>query len=379
MYQKKIKETNEKRVLHFIYQNKNRSLSVAEISNQLNISFPTAKNIISNLLELSIIKTDLKSGNGSGRKAQNYILNKNFLFGVGVEVTSSHLKIALINEIGFIYKELIIKDKFLNERFIEKIDEAIEDFLSNIENNVKEKISGIGISIPGIVDKENNIVEITEKIRVSLDEIEKISEKFQIKILIDNAGNLCALGEKFLGIGAHYQNFICINLGTALTMSNFVEDSVSGNFFFKATRLNHLSINFEGIPCECGNFGCLGKYISKKVLIENFSKKFPQVKNLKNIFESDILKTDEGKEILENYLKFLAVGIKNIIFLYNPECLILSGEITKYKNVFEKELAEKIYSNNIFFKGQEILKYSNLERKNSLLGAALFPIVDKLF
>ena len=50
-----------------------------------------------------------------------------------------------------------------------------------------------------------------------------------------------------------------------------------------------------------------------------------------------------------------------------------------YKNNFKNELLEKIYNNNIFFKGKETIEFSNLEEKGIYLGAAMLPIIDELF
>ena len=115
MYQKKIKENNEKKVFHYIYQ-KRENLSIADISNDLNISFPTIKTIINKFLKDNIIKEDLKVGTGAGRKAQNYSLENNFVYSIGISVHLKELKIVLGNERGDIIKETIIKENFLKSK-----------------------------------------------------------------------------------------------------------------------------------------------------------------------------------------------------------------------------------------------------------------------
>lgn len=378
MYQKKIKENNEKKVFHYIYQ-KRENLSIADISNDLNISFPTIKTIINKFLKDNIVKEDLKLGTGAGRKAQYYSLENNFVYSIGISVHLRELKIVLGNERGDIIKETIIRENFLKNNLIEKIDEILEEFLLEINEEIEKKLIGIGISVPGIVDKENNTIEITSSLRVPLNKIQDLSKKYNKKILIDNEANLCAISEKFLGLGKEFPNFIILNIGDILNMSTFTEEDDYGNFSFKASRVNHMSINFQGVLCECGNRGCWGKYASETALLEKLKKVDSNITKIKDIFKNNNLMDDEYYNFFDEYIEYLAIGIKNIIFLYNPEKIIISGRLSKYKNNFKNELLEKIYNNNIFFKGKETIEFSNLEEKGIYLGAAMLPIIDELF
>lgn len=378
MYQKKIKENNEKKVFHYIYQ-KRENLSIADISNDLNISFPTIKTIINKFLKDNIVKEDLKLGTGAGRKAQYYSLENNFVYSIGISVHLRELKIVLGNERGDIIKETIIRKNFLKNNLIEKIDEILEEFLLEINEEIEKKLIGIGISVPGIVDKENNTIEITSSLRVPLNKIQDLSKKYNKKILIDNEANLCAISEKFLGLGKEFPNFIILNIGDILSMSTFTEEDDYGNFSFKASRVNHMSINFQGVLCECGNRGCWGKYASETALLEKLKKVDSNITKIKDIFKNNNLMDDEYYNFFDEYIEYLAIGIKNIIFLYNPEKIIISGKLSLYKDSFKNELLNKIYNKSIFFKGRETIEFSNLGERGVYLGAVMLPIVEELF
>lgn len=378
MYQKKIKENNEKKVFHYFYQKKT-NLSIADISNELSISFPTVKTIINKFLNTNIIKEDLKIGSGSGRKTQYYSLEKNFSYSIGISVHLRALKLYLGNEHGEILRETVIKDDFFKENLIEKIDDILDEFLSEIDEHLKEKIIGIGISVPGIVDNENNIIEITPSIRISLNKIKILSKKYKLKILIDNEANLCAITEKFLGIGKEFSSFLILNISNTLNVSNFTETDFYGEFFLKASRVNHMSINFDGLLCECGNKGCWGKYVSELSLIEEMRRINPDIVKLKDVFKKENFENVEIKEIFERYLDYLSIGIKNIIFMYNPEKIIISGNISQYSDFFKEELIKKIYNKNIFFRGSKTIIFSNLGERSVSLGATMLPLIDQLF
>ena len=124
-------------------------------------------------------------------------------------------------------------------------------------------------------------------------------------------------------------------------MSTFTEEDDYGNFSFKASRVNHMSINFQGVLCDCGNRGCWGKYASEIALLDRFKKIDTSITRVKDIFKNDYLIDEEYHNFFDEYIEYLSIGIKNIIFLYNPEKIIISGKLSKYKNYFKKELVNK--------------------------------------
>lgn len=98
-----------------------------------------------------------------------------------------------------------------------------------------------------------------------------------------------------------------------------------------------MTIDINGEKYECGDSGCWGKYISD------------------NIFFNEYLESIQRKEIIENYIKYSARGIKNLIFFSNPEKLIISGRICKYNYIIKEGVLNYIYSDNIFLRGKEII------------------------
>lgn len=101
--------------------------------------------------------------------------------------------------------------------------------------------------------------------------------------------------------------------------------------------------------------------------------------NFEDIFFEKYLNTEKGKKILDNYIKYLAIGIKNILFFSNPEKLIISGKICFYKDIIKEKLLEEIYKDHIFYRGKETIVFSDFNDDSIIIGAAMFPIIDSLF
>lgn len=354
MYQKKVKKNNENKLLYHLYKDPVEFTTV-DIGETLQMSFPTVKSIINNLLKKGIIKESLKIDIKLGRRAKHYQLNRDFIYGIGVRLSSTSMEIVLINELGEIKKEFFIKDSFNSENIFESFEKYMGKFLLNLEDEVKKNISGIGVGIPGVVIKEMETIEVDKNLVFKFKDIERLEKIFDLKILIENNANVSAFGEKFLTKRKGIDNFISLNIGERVSMSLFKENMDTGSFSVFAPRIEHMTVNINGEKCFCGENGCLGMYIKK-----------------------DKFKIDEI-ESFEKYLDYLSAGIKNIIFLYNPEKIIISGFLCEFEKEIKEKLLKKIYKNNIFFKGRETILFSNLKDETIILGSGILPIVDKLF
>lgn len=375
MYQKKVRESNENNIFKYIFENK-KSFVINDIVESLDITFPTVKKIINAFLNQNIIFENKKVGSGVGRKAMEYEFNENFCYSIGILISSTKIKFILTNAIGNILNQQTYVLKTTNRK-IELLN-FIKDFFNKIDSNIKKKLIGIGISVPGIVSEEDNFIEFSSKEKIAFSFIEELKNLFHIPVLIENESNLAAIAEAFLTRNSIYSTFTILTINDYVGISNFHQNFVDNTLFFKAGRLHHMIIEANGQLCECGAHGCWGTYISDKALINNFQKYFPTIKTYNEIFDLKYHETKIGSSIIENYLEYLAIGIKNILFFSNPEKLIISGNISLYKNYIIDKLIKKVYKNHIFYRGKETLIFSSLNENASIIGAAMFPVLDKI-
>ncbi|MFK4784394.1 ROK family protein [Fusobacterium sp. MFO224] len=377
MYQKKAHENNENNVFRYVFYSKNNFV-INDISENLDISFPTAKKIVNSFLEKEIIFEEKKVGNGVGRKAMEYSFNDFFCYSIGVRITKNSAGIILTNAKGIIIKEkteffldtVEIQNEFLN---------LIKTFIKGLSNNITDKLIGIGISVPGIISKEDEFIEFSSHTKVHLSFINQMRDELKFPVFMENESNLASIAEGFLTKHSACSLFTVLTINDYVGISNFQQENLKKDFYFKAGRLHHMIVESGGRLCECGSKGCWGAYVSDKSLLSDFQKVFPNIKNFGEIFVGKYTDTKDGKKILDNYIKYLAVGIKNILFFSNPEKLIISGKICFYKDIIREQLLDEIYKDHIFYRGRETVVFSNFNDNSIIIGAAMFPIIDNLF
>lgn len=378
MYQKIIKESNENKIFQYLFKSKEKFV-VSDIASSLNMSFPTVKRVVDILLKKNILLEKNKTGDGVGRKARVYELNADFCYSVGITITHNSFRFILINGYCEIKKEKSYTYTLNNLNIIDFLNSSIDNFFSGLAKQERNTLIGIGIATKGIVNKEKNFVEFSNTSSFPLKSLEIITEKYGIPVLIENESNLAVIAESVLGAGQKLNHFVALTLSDSISCSTFQKEQHE-SFSFKAGRIHHMNINPDGNLCECGAQGCLGTYISDKALITEFNKFFPEIRSFDEIFTPEYLNTHFGKLIIENYIKHIAVGIKNLLFFSNPEKLIITGKICKYEDIIKPGLLENIYTpNHIFYRGKETIAFSDFKDDTAILGAAVFPIVDSLF
>ena len=373
IYQKKEKIRNIDRVYHFISQNK--FFTKKEISDFLGISFPTVTKIINLLSEKKIIIEKGYSDNNTKRKAILYEYNPNSFYSIGIKLELSSLSFILINLNGDeIKKTVIIKDFFNDENFVFYIIEELKLFLKGFQH--RDLITGIGISVSGIVDSKNKVLKIGTNFHLFEKSMEIIENSFNLPIYLINEANAGAIGEFFLNKSLNSQNIAFISIESGVGAGIVLNGNLYKGHSSKAGEFGHFTVERNGKQCNCGNRGCLEMYCSNRAFVKTFEEEF-NLSNLKfiEIFSKGLADTEKGKEILEKYTDYLALGIRNILFLLDLDKIIIGGLIANYKDYIETSLKKKVF-NNIFLEDKTVLEFSKYGDFSNLIGSAFLPFND---
>lgn len=371
MYQKEIKQSNENIVFHSIYFTEN-SFSIPDLTRITNMTFPTIKRVVNEFLEKNIIKEWTLSTGGVGRRAVKYRYNPDFCYSIGVSVDEEKIKFIMINTIGDILCSKTIETT--NENFITFFERNLNDFIMEIDSKYVSKVIGVGISIPGIYNKENHFLEFNNIDRYEASIIKELEKKINFPIWVENEANMSILAEAIIGKHKDLTDFTVISINNKVTCSTFHKfGNKSDDYFFKASRVHHMIVDYE-------NKKKVGDCISFKVLKDKIIKAFPNISSLDEFFLNKLHReSKEGKKIIDEYLNYMGIILKNLLFTYNPKKLIISGELSRYGTYLLEDILNIVYEKgHIFYRGRETISFSNFKGNSSIIGAALFPIVDKL-
>ena len=257
----------------------------------------------------------------------------------------------------------------------ERTPKSREDLLSLIVSTCRKfGVSRLGIAVAGLVNTREGMVTDSPnlkflkgfRIRETLEGI------LNVPVSVFNDATAAAYGEYILGSGRGTSHFICLTLGTGLGGGAVIEGKPLLGFSGTAMEVGHMTVSVNGWPCHCGRRGCLEAYVSSYGLERFYFMKTGicissfQVINLAK--ESDELALESILEMTD----YLSIGIVNLLHLFNPDVISLSGGIpSTYPEIIkltEEKVKERAFKQPV---SDFSLKLSELGEFSGAFGALL--------
>ncbi len=237
---------------------------------------------------------------------------------IGIDIGASNTGFVLMDKASVLKKRKIATP------------ETKKELISALKNNIKEiaknvgisKISGIGIGIPGPVDRKS--CKIINPPNLTILKNCKICEIIRAyfgkaKVKIENDANCFALAEARMGAGKRANIVLGITLGSGVGGGLVIKNKIYQGAFGTAGEIGHMAIKFDGFKCSCGSVGCFEEYASKKYINRRTKITAQELDKLAKKGNK------AAKEIWEDFGKNLGVGIANLVNILDPEVIVIGG------------------------------------------------------
>lgn len=251
-----------------------------------------------------------------------------------IDIGGTSIKYGVLDKNGVIFLEGKIPTRVTEteNKILEDVKKLIEDILNEYPNY---KIEGVCVSSAGVVDSNEGKIAFSGPTipKYTGTEIKKeIEKKFNLRCEVENDVNCAGLGEYWMGAGKNSKSMVCLTVGTGIGGSVILDGKLWNGIGFTAGEIGYMNVN--------------GKYIqdiaSTKYLVELVEKQKKVSLNGVEIFElakkGDKVCIDGIDEILEN----LSIGIVNIIYLLNPEIIVIGGGIAEQKEYLHQKIIDKV-------------------------------------
>ena len=339
-----LNKINKIKVLDLIRSS--RTISRAAIVKSTNLSAPTVSRIVDNLISKDKLVLDVGLGDSGGGRPPNLVkFNGSDKYIIGVQLEQKHMRCVFANLDAKVISEIMIpifsKDGF--DSIMDKTCDAISNII-NSSGEDKKNILGIGISIAGLINKKSKIVEFSPDFNWrDVDVVGSLSKHFDLPIIIDNEMRVIAIGEIALGVGKKFSNFICVGIGHGIGAGIVIDGKPFYGNHGIAGEFGHTVIEKDSdVKCVCGNYGCLEAYASERGVVQAAKKVLKNnPKTILNdmcannidlltfemIAEAANLKDKVAKDIFLVASKYIALGISNLIRIFDPEAIVIGGGV----------------------------------------------------
>lgn len=374
-----VKKGNKSLVLDKIKYNS--PISRASVASQVGLNKGTVSSLVNDLLEEHLIYESGPGESSGGRRPVMLLFNEKAGYSIGIDLGVNYLLGVLTDLNGNIHTEKQITFKNLNYEEIEiKLFETIEYLLKSTPES-PHGVIGIGVGVPGIVDKDDNILLAPNLNWRNINLKEVLEERYNIPIIIENEANAGAYGEKNFGAGKDFENVIYVSAGIGIGVGLILNGSLYKGSNGFSGELGHMTIQAGGAKCRCGNEGCWELYASEQALVRQAEKldipsDMQDLEGLVTLAESG---NDEIIALFEQTGDYLGIGINNIINIFNPQQVIIGNRLAYSEKWLKDSLNKRISNQALWFQQNDLqIDFSELSTRSTALGVAAFSIENFL-
>ncbi len=278
----------------------------------------------------------------------------------GTQIRTAVLRGAtLLSRVGLLTGENPTPQRIM-PRIFQAVDLALEQAKTSLD-----QIAGIGIGAPGPLNSYTGFVYAPPNLpgweNVPLRDL--FSERFPVPIFVENDANAAALGEYMFGAGRGSRSMVYLTISTGIGGGVITDGRILEGASGTAGELGHMTVDWHGERCNCGNVGCLehlasgtgiARYANDAIMqgrsdelltfalehqphdAENEKASTPEdaaAHTPAHITARTVALAAEAgipvaREIIATAAEALGVGLVNIIHIFNPEKIILGGGVT---------------------------------------------------
>lgn len=324
-----------------------------ELADKTGISRATVTTITAEFLQNGLIEeVAQQDGDGDTRRGRPRVdlkIRGAARLIVGVKV--SHLKLSLVlMDFEGQQLETLETDLTTERQSPETLAGCIADAVALLAETVgfnAADVSGVGVGIAGMVQAEAGFVHwspsLTER-NVNFSQI--LTDRLGVPAFVDNDANLVAVAERRFGLGKAHTDFIVVTIESGVGMGLMLGGELHRGTRGCGAEFGHTKVQLDGALCRCGQRGCLEAYVADYALLREASIICPPPADADPAEQVQALlaaaKQGEAapRTIVERASRMFAMGLANLVNIFDPELVILAGEQMQLDHLFADEVVD---------------------------------------
>ena len=308
---------------------------------------------------------------------------------IGIDIGGTGIQVGVVGEDYSIIKEGSIptrKDLPFEEQ-VRLIADCVLSTAKTAGFSISD-IESVGVGIPGIAAaKTGEIIKCTNMNWFHVPFREVFTRFLDKPVYIDNDANVAALAESVIGNSAGTSSSVFITIGTGIGSGIILNGRIWSGAHHIGGELGHVIFDLDGVPCTCGNHGCLERYCSATALIRmareavsehpeslmmSLADRDPARIEAKTVIDAARSGDELAVSVYGHYTDCLAQAIASVVNLLDPEIIVLGGGVSKAGDFLLDPLLKK-YPQYVLFNDQPLppVKLAVLGSEAGIIGAAM--------
>lgn len=286
-------------------------------------------------------------------------------YSIGVDLGGTNLRIAAVDERGSLLEKITLgtRTDLGRAAVLNDMCDAIQRLSAKFQNRMA--LRGMGVGVPGIIDLHTGMLRESPNLPGWADypvrtEIEK---RLGTRVILENDANCAALGEHWLGAARCVEDMAMLTLGTGVGSALILHGKIWHGMTGMAGEFGHMTLEPEGLPCKCGNRGCLEMYASATAVVcmareaiasgaapdlaraANLDAEF----NAKAVYNLAIQGDEEARKIFRRVGRALGIAIAGLVNALNLPMYVIGGGVSSAWDAFSPAIFEELRQRSMVY------------------------------
>jgi N-acetylglucosamine repressor len=320
-------------------------------TNRANVTF-----LVNELLDENLVREGAQgSERVRGRKPTFLYINAKNSYAVAVDIRASRSFVMVTDSIGKQIGDIIsFPTEFDPEKLVRSLGERVRKVLR--DNTDTSECDGIGIVIPGMLDRKTGVVLNAPTLGwhdVNL--LKPLRAEFgEIEVHLENSGKACALSQVWATRTdtAAPNDIVFVSVSDGLGVGVVINGELMRGRHNTAGEFGHVPLSIDGPQCSCGAHGCWEAYVSNLATLSryfgrNVTQRQPQSLETAEFTIEDLITRARGGDsramtALQSTARYLGLGLASIINAIDPARVYIGGEITEAWDLIEQHVRDAI-------------------------------------
>jgi len=301
-------------------------------------------------------------------------------YSIGLDLGGTNLRAAVISREGKMLEKIAVETNPMlgRESMLGEMVAAINGLRSS--RGTKD-LAGIGLGVPGFIVLKEGVIRNSNNL-ACLEDFpfrDEMERRLGTKFILENDANAAALGEKWIGAGRDVDDLVLFTLGTGIGGGIISGGKVLHGFVGMAGEIGHLTVVPNGIPCGCGNQGCVEKHASATA-ITSMARILRLGENLsaEEVYELGVKGDERALRVFRSMGEALGIALATVVNTFNFPLYLLSGGVLGAWDLFAPAMLEEARRRSFTFRSTNTrVEKAILGNEAGLFGAAYLPWVGQ--
>lgn len=343
----KAKKRNATTMKEILY--KFGPISRNQIADMMDLSLPTITTNIVDLISCGMVEEDSEGlhekDGGAGRRARPVDFVSSYRYFIGVEIAPNRCTFCLTD---LRFRDLSLIEEYRSnadyEEMLTYVSGMVKKLIAN-HQDIKDRILGVGVGIPGFVDRKSGVLRIMARFNWSDKPLrDDLTARIGLPVCVENNVRVRSIGEDMINGRIRPETFAYLFVSLGIACPLVIKNSLFAGTSAGAGELGHMIMQLDGPLCDvCGNHGCLDALASETAILKRCNEALEEGKApiLSGIVERSGRLTmrevcraqSEGDEavcaIMEQAVRYLAIGLANMANFISPNLVIVDAYAMK--------------------------------------------------